>query len=988
MTTLVNSFAFWLADYYLLATLLSSAALAACVGVKQPVQRLTIARSTIAALALLAALCALPGWSLVHVLTTNNARIDVPQVTTSTDDTAPPAGEQLLTTGIVTPTLADGETSAAAPPLPAARSSSFWSDISWSKVVVTSYVAGAACVVTWLVLGSVAAHRLCRSATPAPSQLVALMNEAAAQGGKPTRAELRVSESIDVAVALGMFRPVVLLPTSWLESLSTEALRAVLAHETAHIRNGDLCWLVAGRMMLILLWAQPLYWLLRRRVRTDQELLADAAAAEVTSRQRYAEQLVGWARHMPARPAPHLSAAVGLWERPSQLRERVALLVNEHYTVLRDCSRSWRLATVGICTLSALAFSLVTLHPAQSQRQSIEQESPVETSNDNGIVADKSERIVIDDKFVLCRVTTDLQRSLLGNVARPDAYVSLCVFVNFATFTDDQIAADSPAFVALSNRLLELANHDNRYVTFRILVAPDQHASFQARQKRAENLAKSCADRARAAGFERATWSTTYFGIESDWSTSIEKADAAAKLAESSVEDAVGDGEIQVFPVRTYLSRLLVTADCVVNVTPVVRQKEGTRFPDDFLPAMKRFIPQLEYETKQTLLVRLKYAESARERLDKWVEDVAGRDVFAKQFGFGSCQLEQSFTDWPESPQRSDATSAAANTLPIDIPIIVAQHVMLSEGKIIEWADVERMISALPNPKLAHPNFRFTHGALPKREEEIRAKIWDLRKRVELAGHSWGSLLPRASARYDAIRTAADLVPNGAHRVQGTVVTGDGRPVDGAEVVLLPPAPESVPYKTLDVYLRNEQLRTPEDEIVTRSDAAGQFAVYPQPGTPYHLVALHREGFGMVRSDEFGESGRIDIKPWARVIGHAHSDARVKQSATVTVQLPAADGWPEVVFHQYSVDLGPPPPDGSFELAFVPASLTGTLSRHVEGAEGTSYSLPVQEFQLASDETLAADIGLPSEADTQQIEDLKSRLQQQREESAKPDGAN
>ena len=63
-------------------------------------------------------------------------------------------------------------------------------------------------------------------------------------------------------------------------AISQPDLRAVLAHELAHIENRDLSWLAVSRALLIFFWPQPLYWLARRRMRLDQESLADAAAAD------------------------------------------------------------------------------------------------------------------------------------------------------------------------------------------------------------------------------------------------------------------------------------------------------------------------------------------------------------------------------------------------------------------------------------------------------------------------------------------------------------------------------------------------------------------------------------------------------------------------------------------------------------------------------------------------------------------------------------
>jgi beta-lactamase regulating signal transducer with metallopeptidase domain len=248
-----------------------------------------------------------------------------------------------------------------------------WRDLPWTLIVVIAHVAGSLVAFAWLCLGFFAAHRLQRGAVPAPAELNAVLADVATLQKAPSRLpDLRISNRIDVAVALGIFWTTVLLPARWVKSRSREQLRTVLAHELAHVASYDLRWLAASRALLMFLWAQPLFWLLRRRMRLDQESLADAAAAEITSRQHYAEQLVDWARHIPSRPAMHLSAAVGLWESPSQLRQRVALLLNERFTVLRHSSPQWRVTSAVACMLTALALSFVTLQTAQTSAQDAE----------------------------------------------------------------------------------------------------------------------------------------------------------------------------------------------------------------------------------------------------------------------------------------------------------------------------------------------------------------------------------------------------------------------------------------------------------------------------------------------------------------------------------------------------------------------------------------------------------------------------------------
>ena len=57
----------WLADFHVMATALLACALVAMALMKQPARRMAVAKASLAALAALAFLCALPGWSAVHL---------------------------------------------------------------------------------------------------------------------------------------------------------------------------------------------------------------------------------------------------------------------------------------------------------------------------------------------------------------------------------------------------------------------------------------------------------------------------------------------------------------------------------------------------------------------------------------------------------------------------------------------------------------------------------------------------------------------------------------------------------------------------------------------------------------------------------------------------------------------------------------------------------------------------------------------------------
>src|SRR5439155_1554329 len=102
-----------------------------------------------------------------------------------------------------------------------------------------------------------------------------------------------VREATDVGgpVTVGWWRPLVLLPPQW-HTWGDEELRAVLAHEVAHVRRADYAaWLVA-RFSVALHFYHPLAHWLAARLHLQQELAADAlGACHAGGRQAYLRAL-------------------------------------------------------------------------------------------------------------------------------------------------------------------------------------------------------------------------------------------------------------------------------------------------------------------------------------------------------------------------------------------------------------------------------------------------------------------------------------------------------------------------------------------------------------------------------------------------------------------------------------------------------------------------------------------------------------------------
>jgi beta-lactamase regulating signal transducer with metallopeptidase domain len=120
-----------------------------------------------------------------------------------------------------------------------------------------------------------------RDSKPMNSELLALCREMQNRLGI-TRA-IRYCESLhlDAPAVVGWFRPVVLLPLSAFTGLTELQLRAVIAHELAHIRRLDAFFNLFQVAAETLLFYHPAVWWLSKRIRGERENCCDDVALSV-----------------------------------------------------------------------------------------------------------------------------------------------------------------------------------------------------------------------------------------------------------------------------------------------------------------------------------------------------------------------------------------------------------------------------------------------------------------------------------------------------------------------------------------------------------------------------------------------------------------------------------------------------------------------------------------------------------------------------------
>ncbi len=133
------------------------------------------------------------------------------------------------------------------------------------------------------------------------------------------------SNKVCCPAVFGLFRPMLLIPTEQLATVTPEKTRHVLLHELAHIKRGDLFIYAVHMGLVILYWFNPLLWLIRKHMQNLRELCCDATVAGVLGSESgaYRQTLLETGRALLVRPFDPGLGLLGLHENPGWLAVRL-----------------------------------------------------------------------------------------------------------------------------------------------------------------------------------------------------------------------------------------------------------------------------------------------------------------------------------------------------------------------------------------------------------------------------------------------------------------------------------------------------------------------------------------------------------------------------------------------------------------------------------------------------------------------------------------
>jgi ankyrin repeat protein/beta-lactamase regulating signal transducer with metallopeptidase domain len=246
--------------------------------------------------------------------------------------------------------------------------------LTWQAVLFILWLAGVSAFLAVLVQRIRFVRGLVAASRPAGDELPGLLEQCRRQMAVRRDIKLRLSETIPSPAVCGLLRPTVLMPTSLVEKLSPEGLRATLIHELAHIKRGDL-WINSVQTFLqVVYFYNPFVWFANSIIRKVCEEAVDETVLVALGGQAkdYSNTLIDigemvfWKVDLGLR-------LIGVAESKKALQWRIKHMLN------RPIPKSAKLGAIGIAMLIVIAAILLPMAKAQKLGEGSE---PTATENE------------------------------------------------------------------------------------------------------------------------------------------------------------------------------------------------------------------------------------------------------------------------------------------------------------------------------------------------------------------------------------------------------------------------------------------------------------------------------------------------------------------------------------------------------------------------------------------------------------------------------
>jgi len=224
----------------------------------------------------------------------------------------------------------------------------FWKQW-WQEALLGAYATGALFFLTQLLVGYTLTHGLARRT-------------------RKLRPGVYESEDIAVPVAIGVWRPRILLPLEW-KNWDASKLKSVLAHEEAHVERADWAILLTAAFTRCLLWFHPLTWWLERHLAAlAEQACDDRALLKTGDREGYAEALLDTAQSVRSKQGRLVWEGIAR-AKETQVKKRIDQILDDTRKISGALSPARWIALFALSLPPVYLLTAVQLVPAQAQTE-------------------------------------------------------------------------------------------------------------------------------------------------------------------------------------------------------------------------------------------------------------------------------------------------------------------------------------------------------------------------------------------------------------------------------------------------------------------------------------------------------------------------------------------------------------------------------------------------------------------------------------------
>ncbi|QDV20870.1 Regulatory protein BlaR1 [Gimesia panareensis] len=257
--------------------------------------------------------------------------------------------------------------------------------------IVGGYLLGVGIMLFRLLRSMLQVNRLSSRATQlTKGPLVEIVSSLADQWSLKLAPRIAETSELIVPTVVGLFRPLILLPTSMLSGLTPAELELILTHELAHIRRWDLWINLLQRLAETILFFNPGLWYVSRKISVLREFCCDEMTCNHQPCDQHAQR-INYASALlrvlelaqPNHPqVADLSSLAVSGASPSEVRRRVARLFGEPLPEPFRLSRSLIYVTLLLCVmLGSAIWAGQSTSEKTGRSQSENQAAEVESGN-------------------------------------------------------------------------------------------------------------------------------------------------------------------------------------------------------------------------------------------------------------------------------------------------------------------------------------------------------------------------------------------------------------------------------------------------------------------------------------------------------------------------------------------------------------------------------------------------------------------------------